>query len=802
MKKANNFFEILNAVEFNNPIDETNEFFTDFSGLRKGFNENKIFKMLNINPYTRECNTLTSPQRIFLSGHRGTGKTTELIKLKNDLNKETCFLTIFCEISSEELDLNNIDFIDIMIFVLKQLVKELYDRKININKQGIESFYDWYNQRIIEINNKIDGSATIEIEKNADVNIQTLFKLITKTQTKFTGTQNTKEVIRRVFTNNFSDFSMKFNEFILYAKEDLKKENIAKDILFIIDGFEKIGTFEYRKKILIDDSNKFIEIKINMIIALPIDLFSYVSTSSNFSTPISFPLITLDDNGVNKFKDFIYRRIDEKLFENDNTVETIINFGAGSPRETMKIITEAYLIAEGEVVNLQSVIDAKDKISNDIVNYLTEEELKILKELEEKKNISYSDTLASLLEKKLILEYGDGTDKKINPIILENETYRKLSNFVIKNISSQKEKKADIPKEEITTIKEIKIDNFFSIEKLRLNNLNDRKEIYIVGENGDGKTLVLQAIALALKGVKEGKVVDFLKTQKDYKLEIIDNKDEIFSAVSTKPYRNLIAYGAHRNNNCKTEDDETGYLTLFDNSIDLKDPKKWLIDLYNAEKSEVTNVISVDDAKALLTDLLNKDIQIDITYNNVTFSEKNSPTSFEQLSAGYKGVLTIIGDMLVRLSENQPYVVNKEEYEGIVLIDEVELHLHPKWKYEFMNKLRKAFPNIQFIVTTHSPTVILGASEEAVFYKVYKDDGKVQITDQIVNKGYTNNTLISSPLFDLETMASRNYEDKNFSDDDFIYEKIHKVIATKIKEDIDISEEDITKLIEEELDEL
>lgn len=383
--------------------------------------------MLNINPSTKECNNLTLSQRVFLSGHRGTGKTTELLKIKNEINQTKCFFTIFCDVSNEELDINNIDFVDIVIFMIEQLVAELEKASIDIKQEDIESFYTWYEQRIIEINDKTDASATIETELSGGINIISLFKLITKTKAKLSASQDTKDTIRRVFTNKFSDFSIKFNEFILNVKETLKKEKIAKDLLFIIDGFEKIGTLEDRKKILIDNSNKFIEIKSNMIIALPIELFSEVATLSNFSTPISFPLITLDDKGITKFKEFIFKRIDEKFFnQNDNTIDKIIEYGAGSPRETLKIIEEAYISAEEEIIDIQSVEDAKDKISNEIVNYLTQEELEVIKELDNIGTISYSDTLASLMVKKVVLEYGDGSTKQINPIILNNETYQKL----------------------------------------------------------------------------------------------------------------------------------------------------------------------------------------------------------------------------------------------------------------------------------------------------------------------------------------------------------------------------------------
>ena len=119
-----------------------------------------------------------------------------------------------------------------------------------------------------------------------------------------------------------------------------------------------------------------------------------------------------------------------------------------------------------------------------------------------------------------------------------------------------------------------------------------------------------------------------------------------------------------------------------------------------------------------------------------------------------------------------------------------------------MQKLRETFPLIQFIVTTHSPTVILGASKEAVFYKVYKDEGEVKISNQIENEGYTHNSLVSSPLFDLETIASRNLNNNRISSDDYIYDKIHQVVSKKVKENININEEEILKLIEEELEKI
>ena len=77
-----------------------------------------------------------------------------------------------------------------------------------------------------------------------------------------------------------------------------------------------------------------------------------------------------------------------------------------------------------------------------------------------------------------------------------------------------------------------------------------------------------------------------------------------------------------------------------------------------------------------------------------------------QLSDGERSFLAMICDLGRRLALANPPLDDPLHGSGVVLIDELELHLHPKWQREVTTKLRKTFPNIQFIVTTHSPFVI------------------------------------------------------------------------------------------------
>lgn len=309
----------------------------------------------------------------------------------------------------------------------------------------------------------------------------------------------------------------------------------------------------------------------------------------------------------------------------------------------------------------------------------------------------------------------------------------------------------------VTYLKSVYLKNYFYLNEIQLDNLEDRKEIYIVGENGDGKTLFLQAVVLALKGNEDvGVVNDFIKEQKDQIfIEATDSNNQTYCFVSGKRqesgFENVTAYGVNRYLNGSDRKDEFGYLTLFDSSRCLGNPVRWLQYLDYKQAVGEKDRISPELAKEMLRDVLDANVEIKITPDGVVFCERDSELEFGQLSDGYKGVIIWVCDLMERFSKNQPHVRELGDFRGIVLIDEIDLHLHPKWKYQIVRKLRTWFPKIQFILTTHSPTVILGSSGDAVFYKAYKESGIVRMSKPLKNvRNLMANTVMTSPLFGLE----------------------------------------------------
>jgi predicted ATP-binding protein involved in virulence len=87
--------------------------------------------------------------------------------------------------------------------------------------------------------------------------------------------------------------------------------------------------------------------------------------------------------------------------------------------------------------------------------------------------------------------------------------------------------------------------------------------------------------------------------------------------------------------------------------------------------------------------------------------DKNGETlNVAQLSQGEKSLMALVGDIARRLAMLNPALENPLAGNGIVLIDEVDLHLHPSWQRSLCDRLIETFPNCQFVLTTHSPLVI------------------------------------------------------------------------------------------------
>ncbi|WP_420573278.1 AAA family ATPase [Kordia sp.] len=256
--------------------------------------------------------------------------------------------------------------------------------------------------------------------------------------------------------------------------------------------------------------------------------------------------------------------------------------------------------------------------------------------------------------------------------------------------------------------------------------------LVFLGENGVGKSSVLKAIAIALMGqeyldtldiqvddvLKYGKYSGYIRVYgkgNDEFFEVTFNKrkKEIVANIQ-KPPAFIIGYGSTRLlpiGNLQPEKNHPSYLkikNLFDASISLSNAKDWFLNsnlkTFNQVSKTLKNLLLLDDLDAIKRSPKKGEIYI-------KYHRTGDKINIKHLSDGYKSIFAVAIDMIYTLSqENVVY----ELAEGIVLVDEIGTHLHPRWKMEIVERLRKTFPKIQFIITTHEPLCLRGLKQNEV----------------------------------------------------------------------------------------
>lgn len=256
----------------------------------------------------------------------------------------------------------------------------------------------------------------------------------------------------------------------------------------------------------------------------------------------------------------------------------------------------------------------------------------------------------------------------------------------------------------------------------------------LLGENNTGKTNVLRALAQLrpektsfrtdLDPVfKEAYIpVGVLETSDATVISYVNGErwgfDPDGRAYSEEPFDlHIYGYGVSRYpaRTALSEREGNPTETLFNSNARLSDFQEWLLQLDYSQKSG-----SEKSQKRLekMHDLVKSDLFPGVTdfsfkkdgdneHVVVVFSAgKDGDVRFEELGFGYQTTLTWLADFCKRMFELYPDAENPLHEEAVVLVDEIDLHLHPKWQRDLVPTLSKIFPNVQFIVTTHSPHVL------------------------------------------------------------------------------------------------
>lgn len=327
--------------------------------------------------------------------------------------------------------------------------------------------------------------------------------------------------------------------------------------------------------------------------------------------------------------------------------------------------------------------------------------------------------------------------------------------------------------------------------------------LMILGENATGKSSILEAIALALASDTARRGLSREASQfmlgprflggkgpsRKGRVEIIyeDGRTEILRVEPSWPRGKreeieppripVFAYGAFRFflRSDKRRLESTSILSLFDPAYVLPNPERWLASLHGKPQfTEVVralrSILAVDQEFDVIALDDDGEFCLSIATELPDGSTSSIQTPLIAVSSGFRAVLAMACDIMRGLLDIQgSHSPSLARARGIVLIDEVEAHLHPRWKMRIMSGLRQSLPNVTFIVTTHDPLCLRGMASHEVLAlrRIRRRDPEPGALPEVVEPlaelpaidMLTVEQLLTSDLFDLFSTDAADMEE-------------------------------------------
>jgi len=410
------------ACNPNTPLPVEDERYIDLSRVR-GEGQNvvkKIAKAINYKIPDEDA-VIDHYYRQLVTGHRGCGKSTELLRLQARLQQDRLFVVYF-DVEAM-LNLGDIDYIDILLLIAYQVVEKLNAANISLDQGLIEAIYQW-----LADTTKVsiaDQELTGEIKTEAE--LKTGIPFLGKMLARLTAGSRTNELkrteIRLTLRKEWYIFVERLNSLLEQARLKVKQHG-HRDLVVIIDGLEKMFYEPIRDNagnptgesthsmLFIKHAEQLTVLKCHLIYTIPISLLYQSNVTNIFGADgvSTIPMVNIkQEAGIHCLMELIEKRVVvDALFKQRSLVEKLIKMSGGAVRDLMRLMQMACLGAETDLIDKETVDQAIRELVREYGRLVQEKDIAALQSVVDGQWATGDEKYSRLLHNRVIHEYQNG----------------------------------------------------------------------------------------------------------------------------------------------------------------------------------------------------------------------------------------------------------------------------------------------------------------------------------------------------------------------------------------------------------
>jgi hypothetical protein len=353
--------------------------------------------------------------KIIFSGHRGSGKTVELQRFQKYIDDPARYFSVFIRIE-KELEVGSFQPEDLFIILMVKLIAKIHEARIEFDSGYIKEIQrEWLSETTVLKELKDNFQIDVSSEVAAGASFFVFLKLKSALKAVFSSESKTLKTIRETIKKNPKYLIDKFNAVLADLRTALTANHQSKDILFILDGTEKIPYQIYRE-LFCENSYLIRAINANMIFSVPINAYFDIkgNPAAEFFQTYTLPMIAITPGSMPLLKQIVTKRIDAETFLEDAALDFCIQKSGGCIRQLLRIVNKALIISRGMKITKAAAEKSVNELGRSMIEQFDSEHLSILKQKQyHTADLKVLDLLFSLA----VLKYNG--DREINPLIKE-----------------------------------------------------------------------------------------------------------------------------------------------------------------------------------------------------------------------------------------------------------------------------------------------------------------------------------------------------------------------------------------------